>query len=116
VGELQTGSGKTYTMGTGYKVGGSSEGVIPKVMETIFRKVETLKAKSDFQLRVSFIEVSRHWLRHLELLSSRQVFFRRGSLHQVFPTECASSADLFVHEKSSQSENPCITDIERGSA
>ncbi|CAM6035512.1 unnamed protein product [Sphagnum compactum] len=53
----QTGSGKTYTMGTGYKVGGSSEGVIPKVMETIFRKVETLKAKSDFQLRVSFIEI-----------------------------------------------------------
>ncbi|CAK9197643.1 unnamed protein product [Sphagnum troendelagicum] len=53
----QTGSGKTYTMGTGYKVGGSSQGVIPKVMETIFRKVETLKAKSDFQLRVSFIEI-----------------------------------------------------------
>lgn len=53
----QTGSGKTYTMGTAYTVGGSSEGVIPQVMETIFKKIDTLKDKSDFQLRVSFIEV-----------------------------------------------------------
>jgi hypothetical protein len=44
-------------MGTAYTVGGSSEGVIPKVMETIFKKIETLKANLDFQLRVSFIEV-----------------------------------------------------------
>ncbi|OAE24281.1 hypothetical protein AXG93_1052s1040 [Marchantia polymorpha subsp. ruderalis] len=53
----QTGSGKTYTMGTGYTVGGSTEGVIPKVMETIFQRVETLKQKADFQIRVSFIEI-----------------------------------------------------------
>lgn len=44
-------------MGTAYTVGGSSEGVIPKVMETIFKKIETRKDNSDFQLRVSFIEV-----------------------------------------------------------
>ena len=54
---LQTGSGKTYTMGTAYTVGGSSEGVIPKVMETIFKKIESRKENSNFQLRVSFIEV-----------------------------------------------------------
>ncbi|CAM6127040.1 unnamed protein product [Calypogeia fissa] len=53
----QTGSGKTYTMGTGYTVGGSTEGVIPRVMETIFAKMESLQAKADFQIRVSFIEI-----------------------------------------------------------
>lgn len=47
-------------MGTGYTVGGSTEGVIPKVMETIFQRVETLKQKADFQIRVSFIEVCLH--------------------------------------------------------
>ena len=36
---LQTGSGKTYTMGTGYTVGGSTEGVIVRMMETMFNKV-----------------------------------------------------------------------------
>lgn len=54
---MQTGSGKTYTMGTGYTVGGSLDGVIPQVMQTIFKRIETLKHKADFQLRVSFIEV-----------------------------------------------------------
>jgi len=54
---MQTGSGKTYTMGTGYTVGGSTEGVIPQVMQTIFKRIETLNHKADFQLRVSFIEV-----------------------------------------------------------
>jgi kinesin family protein 4/21/27 len=44
-------------MGTGYTVGGSTEGVIPKVMEMIFNKVTTLKRKAEFQIRVSFIEV-----------------------------------------------------------
>lgn len=53
----QTGSGKTYTMGTGYTVGGSTHGVIPQVMEFIFRQIESLKKKADFQIRVSFIEV-----------------------------------------------------------
>lgn len=53
----QTGSGKTYTMGTGYTVGGSTDGVIPQVMEFIFRQVGTLRKKADFQIRVSFIEV-----------------------------------------------------------
>ena len=54
---LQTGSGKTYTMGTGYTVGGSTEGVIPKVMAMIYDKVAALKSKAEFQIRVSFIEV-----------------------------------------------------------
>ncbi|KAH7291450.1 hypothetical protein KP509_29G017300 [Ceratopteris richardii] len=53
----QTGSGKTYTMGTGYTVGGSTEGVIPKVMRVIFDKITALKDKAEFQIRVSFIEI-----------------------------------------------------------
>jgi len=44
-------------MGTGYTVGGSTHGVIPQVMEFIFRQIEALKKKADFQIRVSFIEV-----------------------------------------------------------
>jgi hypothetical protein len=44
-------------MGTGYTVGGSTEGVIPQVMDFIFKNIETLKKKADFQIRVSFIEV-----------------------------------------------------------
>ena len=59
---LQTGSGKTYTMGTGYTVGGSTEGVIPKVMAMIYKKVASLKSKAEFQIRVSFIEVLVMWL------------------------------------------------------
>eukprot|EP00250_Pteridium_aquilinum_P007538 c17227_g1_i1 orf=339-4568(+) len=53
----QTGSGKTYTMGTGYTVGGSTEGIIPRVMDLIFEKVAALKEKAEFQIRVSFIEI-----------------------------------------------------------
>ncbi|GLJ36782.1 hypothetical protein SUGI_0741660 [Cryptomeria japonica] len=52
----QTGSGKTYTMGTGYAEG-EETGIIPQVMEAIFKKIETLKNQAEFQLRVSFIEI-----------------------------------------------------------
>ncbi|XP_050379014.1 kinesin-like protein KIN-4C [Argentina anserina] len=53
----QTGSGKTYTMGTSYTGEGSTGGIIPKVMETIFKKVETTKDNTEFLIRVSFIEI-----------------------------------------------------------
>ncbi|KAF7850661.1 hypothetical protein BT93_L5132 [Corymbia citriodora subsp. variegata] len=53
----QTGSGKTYTMGTNYNGEGSNGGIIPKVMETIFRKVETMRDSTEFLIRVSFIEI-----------------------------------------------------------
>uniref|UniRef100_A0A6N2MX33 Kinesin-like protein n=1 Tax=Salix viminalis TaxID=40686 RepID=A0A6N2MX33_SALVM len=51
----QTGSGKTYTMGTGFK-DGFQMGIIPQVMNVLFRKIETLKHQTEFQLHVSFIE------------------------------------------------------------
>ncbi|KAG9440701.1 hypothetical protein H6P81_020866 [Aristolochia fimbriata] len=53
----QTGSGKTYTMGTNYTTDSSSSGIIPRVMDTIFSKAETLKARTEFLIRVSFIEI-----------------------------------------------------------
>lgn len=53
---LQTGSGKTYTMGTSFK-DGSQTGLIPQVMNALFSKIETLKHQTEFQLHVSFIEV-----------------------------------------------------------
>lgn len=54
---LKTGSGKTYTMGTNHNGDESSGGIIPKVMETIFHCVETMKDSAEFLIRVSFIEV-----------------------------------------------------------
>ena len=53
---LQTGSGKTYTMGTGFK-DGCETGIIPQVMNVLFNKIGTLKNQIDFRLNVSFIEV-----------------------------------------------------------
>lgn len=53
----QTGSGKTYTMGTNYNGEEHGDAVIPKVMDTIFSKVETMKESTEFLIRVSFIEI-----------------------------------------------------------
>jgi hypothetical protein len=55
---LKTGSGKTYTMGTNYSGEGSNSGVIPKVMDSIFKRVEVMKDSSEFLIRVAFIEVN----------------------------------------------------------
>lgn len=52
----QTGSGKTYTMGTGSK-DGCQTGLIPQVMNSLFNKIESMKHQAEFQLHVSFIEV-----------------------------------------------------------
>lgn len=54
---MQTGSGKTYTMGTNYTGQNDSTGIIPQVMDSIFKKKETMKDTADFLIRVSFIEV-----------------------------------------------------------
>lgn len=54
---MQTGSGKTYTMGTAFK-DGTSNGLIPQVMTSLFNKIESVKKQQmEFQLHVSFIEV-----------------------------------------------------------
>ncbi|MED6109314.1 Kinesin-like protein KIN-4C [Stylosanthes scabra] len=53
----QTGSGKTYTMGTNYNGEGTSGGVIPRVLESIFERVKETKDSMEFLIRVSFIEI-----------------------------------------------------------
>ncbi|KZV37403.1 hypothetical protein F511_01271 [Dorcoceras hygrometricum] len=53
----QTGSGKTYTMGTNYNGEGHQGGVIPKVIDTIFAKMEAMKESTEFLIRISFIEI-----------------------------------------------------------
>ncbi|KAF5471904.1 hypothetical protein F2P56_008667 [Juglans regia] len=53
----QTGSGKTYTMGTNYTGEESNGGIIPKAMESIFRRVEAMKDSTKFFIKVSFIEI-----------------------------------------------------------
>ena len=60
----QTGSGKTYSMGTCATINTSnaddemSNAVIPRVIQEIFTRIENLKEKSDFLVKVSFLEVS----------------------------------------------------------
>ncbi|KAF3329159.1 chromosome-associated kinesin KIF4 [Carex littledalei] len=53
----QTGSGKTYTMGTNYPGETNAGGIIPKVMEEIFEKVNKHRDNIEFLIRVSFIEI-----------------------------------------------------------
>ncbi|KAJ0984358.1 hypothetical protein J5N97_002714 [Dioscorea zingiberensis] len=60
----QTGSGKTYTMGTGVRDNQQS-GLIPQVMNALFSKIESLKHQTEFQLRVSFIEILKEEVRDL---------------------------------------------------
>ncbi|GER29955.1 kinesin-like protein [Striga asiatica] len=60
----QTGSGKTYTMGTSVR-DGSEGGLVPKVMNALFNKIETLKHEIEFQLHVSFIEIHKEEVRDL---------------------------------------------------
>ena len=55
---FKTGPGKTYTMGTNCSGEGSNVGVIPKVMEDIFQRVEVMKHSREFVIKVSFIEVN----------------------------------------------------------
>ncbi|KAG8377564.1 hypothetical protein BUALT_Bualt08G0046200 [Buddleja alternifolia] len=60
----QTGSGKTYTMGTSLR-DGCHTGLIPKAMNALFSKIETLKHEIEFQLHVSFIEIHKEEVRDL---------------------------------------------------
>lgn len=44
-------------MGTSFK-NGCQTGLIPQVVNALFSKIESLKHQTEFQLHVSFIEVS----------------------------------------------------------
>lgn len=56
----QTGSGKTYSMGTAFTMCSETDetkGVIPRLINTIFKWIEERKDKTEFLLKVSFLEV-----------------------------------------------------------
>ncbi|KAF8377384.1 hypothetical protein HHK36_030761 [Tetracentron sinense] len=72
----QTGSGKTYTMGTNYTGEANSGGIIPKVMETIFSRVEATKDTTEFLIRVSFIEIFKEEV--FDLLDPNPPAFLKG--------------------------------------
>lgn len=48
-------------MGTNYTGEGDSGGIIPEVMDMIFRKIDAMKDTTEFLVRVSFIEVCQSW-------------------------------------------------------
>ncbi|KAL9450088.1 hypothetical protein AB3S75_011923 [Citrus x aurantiifolia] len=77
----QTGSGKTYTMGTNYSGEGSNSGIIPKVMDNIFRRVETMKDSTEFFIRVSFIEIFKEEV--FDLLDANSTNLNKGESASV---------------------------------
>lgn len=54
----QTGSGKTYTMGSAFTPGGNTQGVIPKVMDSIFERINSNK-DAEYTVRVGFVEIHK---------------------------------------------------------
>lgn len=64
---FQTGSGKTYTMGTGFDVNQSAEetGIIPRAVEHLFTGIEERRCAAleknepqpDFKVNAQFMEV-----------------------------------------------------------
>ena len=64
----QTGSGKTYTMGTAFSsVNEDSEdiGIIPRVVDDIYRKIDEEKAHAEFLVRCAYLEIYNEQIRDL---------------------------------------------------
>lgn len=56
----QTGSGKTYSMGTAFTMCNETskeQGVIPRLINTVFDWINERKEKTEFLLKASFLEV-----------------------------------------------------------
>ncbi|XP_031248596.1 kinesin-like protein KIN-4C isoform X2 [Pistacia vera] len=92
----QTGSGKTYTMGTNYSGEGSSFGIIPKVMENIFERVEADKESTEFLIRVSFIEIFKEEV--FDLLDSNLPNLNKGDWSSVAKPVVPSRAPIQIRE------------------
>lgn len=102
---FQTGSGKTYTMGTGFEYDSSQEGqgIIPRAVTYLFSEIEKIcKEKSaekvDFKVQVNFVELYNEEV--VDLLS--QTSMRPLSSVPSRPSS-ASSGQIRIHEDTSGS-------------
>ncbi|GMI77262.1 hypothetical protein like AT5G60930 [Hibiscus trionum] len=108
----QTGSGKTYTMGTNYNGEESNGGIIPKVMETIFRRVEAMKNSTEFLIRVSFIEIFKEEV--FDLLDSKATTLGRPPI-QIRETASGGITLSGVTEAEVQTKEEMSSNLARGS-
>ncbi|XP_020091220.1 kinesin-like protein KIN-4C isoform X1 [Ananas comosus] len=92
----QTGSGKTYTMGTNYTGESNCGGIIPLVIETIFKKVEMMKDSTEFLIRVSFIEIFKEEV--FDLLDSQSHAALRTEVGSVAKMTAPSRAPIQIRE------------------
>ncbi|KAG8369179.1 hypothetical protein BUALT_Bualt15G0124300 [Buddleja alternifolia] len=93
----QTGSGKTYTMGTNYNGEEQRGGVIPKVMDTIFSKVETMKESIEFLIRVSFIEIFKEEV--FDLLEPNPPTLFKSDMSSMVKTTCPARVPIQIRER-----------------
>lgn len=79
---FQTGSGKTYTMGTGFDVniGDDELGIIPRAVNHLFRGIEERRQAAteqgrpvpEFKINAQFLEVRKH--AHAKKMFYKSVF------------------------------------------
>ncbi|KAK9164017.1 hypothetical protein Syun_004919 [Stephania yunnanensis] len=112
----QTGSGKTYTMGTNYNAESNNIGIIPKVMESIFSKVEETKGNSEFLIRVSFIEIFKEEVFDLlEGISSTKSSLPHRAPIQIRETTNGGISLHGVSEPEVRSQEEMTSFLSRGS-
>ncbi|BDA42916.1 Kinesin-like protein KIN-4C [Coccomyxa sp. Obi] len=108
----QTGSGKTYTMGSSvFTAPGSTRGVIPRVMESIFDRIAA-SSDTSFSVRVGFVEIFNEEIR--DLLSPDLAAATSPSVHireVVGGGVCLAGA----HEKDVTSKEEMAAVLEQGS-
>ncbi|ETI34106.1 hypothetical protein F443_19314 [Phytophthora nicotianae P1569] len=63
----QTGSGKTFTMGNdfGSSAALSNRGVIPRVIETVFKRINASRSSQRFVIKLSYLEILNEEIRDL---------------------------------------------------
>lgn len=84
-------------MGTNYSGEANCGGIIPQVMETIFKKIAAMKDTAEILLRVSFIEVSPQfclWLEAFEYFCATKHYLR--VLHATFSSELTPSITSLI--------------------
>lgn len=74
----QTGSGKTYTMGTGFdiNIGEDELGIIPRAVNHLFRGIEERRQAAteqgrpvpEFKINAQFLEVQKHTQANLPIV------------------------------------------------